>query len=1177
MEDDRRTSVAVENMHVYGGTGISTRGARGDFPWPILGMVALLLGFACWTLDPRTPGVPSAWRLFAAIGLAFAIPATLWAWRVDTGGWLVERLEAMAKSLTQASPLWLARRAIELLDKFYGERVISLRAFRRSSLLSTSAFVLLTVMLTIRLYSVVESTAVPDIWEAAVPLALGWWVLNVFSDFVSVACTRKLLSMVCGSHERATLRFGVFLLVDTVLLLTLALVPTGLAGSAMIAWAAPAGTVAHKVVWWDYLLGSLIGFGAEPILVMSSLRWIIGLTLFTACIPSVFVWNVLAMALVWRVGQGALFEALANGIMQLRSVRTVVIWTYSVYVVTLLAVGVAIARTGGTDESPEQDLTVGLIERNCSRGVSLSCSYQGYLYHYGYGVEPDLVRAHEFYRQACIGEELAGCVGVGFMYQHGKGGVDEDDARARALYERACDGGNMSGCNNLGSLHESGEGVEHQDLVRASQLYERACGEDNLMACNNLAALHQKGQGVDEDDVYARELFGRACDGGIMVACMNLGQMYRLGEGGDTDEARVRDIYSRVCAEGHMKGCVGLGTIYQYGHGVEPDHHHALSLYEQACDSGDSRGCNRLGLFYEDVYQDRRRASSSYKQACDLGYLDGCFNLAAIYDYGYSGMLDNVQAREVYGKACKAGHSASCGRLGALHMKGHGGSLDVEIGLEMYEKACLGEDSDSCRELGDYYAAKGGEASLARARQYYELGCELAEGKSCVRLGEMFEVGVGGNVDRDRAREMYDVACEYGEGEGCHSLTDLDRLSSIRAVMREMVALCDGGRMEGCHELAALYEHHRSDFLVDPLAILRLYTQACSGQYADSCLALGDIYYGYRDVIWSDEKTPDEYSSYLTVSMSDSVALKYYEMACGAGSAFGCNATGNHAFLLNDDFQQAAMAYSAGCDGGHGDSCNSLGVLREYVSQGSLTDAAEAYEKACRMGSGAGCYNKVRVFELRGGEKGEADAMYERFCSSATLTHAASCLNYLSRALRPEDLSVLARFGYFRGQRREGRPYPMGEMVAWIPKNEVLSTQHRLSEIAGVEEGLRTYSELERQLSMEGFIADVDFWDQLDQDVEFVYVQLSIVTEKLFRGGSVPIAVGKWFDRCELDERKACIWLGLDENAQALKYSDTRMLHYPDRGPRSESLGETDDDSDLHWGVLGEVLKLFGL
>ena len=53
------------------------------------------------------------------------------------------------------------------------------------------------------------------------------------------------------------------------------------------------------------------------------------------------------------------------------------------------------------------------------------------------------------------------------------------------------------------------------------------------------------------------------------------------------------------------------------------------------------------------------------------------------------------------------------------------------------------------------------------ATQYYEAGCKLERGSSCITVGFRYYEGEGVAKDADKALVFMSKACEYGEQKGC--------------------------------------------------------------------------------------------------------------------------------------------------------------------------------------------------------------------------------------------------------------------------------------------------------------------------------------------------------------------------------------------------------------------------
>ena len=214
----------------------------------------------------------------------------------------------------------------------------------------------------------------------------------------------------------------------------------------------------------------------------------------------------------------------------------------------------------------------------------------------GDGVPSDPVRAAEFFRQACDGGEMSGCVSLGGLYERGTG-VARTPARAARLYRQACDGGEMSGCTKLGSLYQMAIGVT-LDHARAAQLYRQACDGGEISGCASLGYLYHMGTGVTLNHARAVHFYGQACDGGEMRGCSNLGTLFYNGEGVKRNRPRAVELFRKACGGEFMLGCVNLGDSYFVGKGVKQNRSRAVELYQQACDRGEMAGCVNLGVAY---------------------------------------------------------------------------------------------------------------------------------------------------------------------------------------------------------------------------------------------------------------------------------------------------------------------------------------------------------------------------------------------------------------------------------------------------------------------------------------------------------------------------------------------------------------------------------------------------
>lgn len=118
----------------------------------------------------------------------------------------------------------------------------------------------------------------------------------------------------------------------------------------------------------------------------------------------------------------------------------------------------------------------------------------GYMYHYGYGVDQDSNKAHDYYESAINLDSTAykAMNNIGVLYDESL-----DYKTARYWYIKAINTAESLGTNcgmaerNLGVLYEHGYGVEKNDSI-AMSLYQKALNHSTTNALDNLTNLSSK-------------------------------------------------------------------------------------------------------------------------------------------------------------------------------------------------------------------------------------------------------------------------------------------------------------------------------------------------------------------------------------------------------------------------------------------------------------------------------------------------------------------------------------------------------------------------------------------------------------------------------------------------------------------------------------------------------------
>ncbi len=206
-------------------------------------------------------------------------------------------------------------------------------------------------------------------------------------------------------------------------------------------------------------------------------------------------------------------------------------------------------RGVGTEKNAKK--AAQLYEAACEAKSALGCRNIGLFYNLGTGVFRNYIKAVAFYREACKLKKVY-CTYLGYMYDHGQG-VEEDDQRAADLYAKSCGAGDARGCASLGTLYENGNGVP-QDLGKAAKSYERSCGLAESH-CTYLGLLYEQGMGVSKDASKAVQHYRKACDAGDTRGCANLGKMQELGKGTEKNRYKAIASYAKACKKGSEWAC----------------------------------------------------------------------------------------------------------------------------------------------------------------------------------------------------------------------------------------------------------------------------------------------------------------------------------------------------------------------------------------------------------------------------------------------------------------------------------------------------------------------------------------------------------------------------------------------------------------------------------------------
>ncbi|MBX2800875.1 MAG: sel1 repeat family protein [Myxococcales bacterium] len=405
--------------------------------------------------------------------------------------------------------------------------------------------------------------------------------------------------------------------------------------------------------------------------------------------------------------------------------------------------------------------------------------------------------------------------------------------------------------------------LEHPDSSERRDALREACHDGWLAACRSLEPVPPH---PFEAPLRA------ACDAALPDACMALHPPSSEPFGDLTAGLRA------ACSLGVEDGCLWAQTLSEDAE--EPAAQHAELLAAWAdCERGSVAACARAGVLAAaeeaDAVDRAALGRTGLGRACAAKHASACTGLAWFFESGRASTpVDAERAIALYERGCALGDLYACTSQGWMTQHGDGVEADRDAALALYRRACDGGDGRGCGNAGALFL-QGTSEDRASALQWFERGCVLEHGPSCVAQGDVFSDPETEPSGVERAAELYGRACELGAASGCNQLgiahetgRGAPRDPATAAVHYDRACVLGNG--VGCSNLGALFQFGRG-MVADATKALELYRRACELGSGAGCTNLG----------------------YLTENglgqpADRTAAMLHYETACELGDDTGC-------------------------------------------------------------------------------------------------------------------------------------------------------------------------------------------------------------------------------------------------------------------------------------------------
>jgi len=397
----------------------------------------------------------------------------------------------------------------------------------------------------------------------------------------------------------------------------------------------------------------------------------------------------------------------------------------------------SIIKKDQTTTNAQATQTVAYFEGRAGLGDNTAQFRLGQMYEEGIDVKKDTPTAIKYFEQAANQQDLQAEYNLGLIYLEGNG-VPADYQKALSLLRDAAFKGNdyaqytLAVLNQQGYRNAAGEIVIQPDIELAQSMYDLAAANEYGPAQYRLAEWMAREKPADmsieaqkKHHETIKNLLTKAAGAGIEQAIVPLAFFNAM----DNDKAKQAQAFATVRREadnGNLKAALLVGLLYDRGIGVSASHSDAMYWYEESDKSPVSAFV--LGTYTSQgngVKKDLQKANALLQQAADAGFSYANLNLAVMQQQNKDNFLPNLEKANVLG-------NTTAGLL-----------------------------------LADYFLSLGNDADqMKRAHDIYQQLADRGDKTAQVKLGYMYEQGLGGPVDVANAEKWYTLAAEQGQPLG---------------------------------------------------------------------------------------------------------------------------------------------------------------------------------------------------------------------------------------------------------------------------------------------------------------------------------------------------------------------------------------------------------------------------
>ena len=663
----------------------------------------------------------------------------------------------------------------------------------------------------------------------------------------------------------------------------------------------------------------------------------------------------------------------------------------------------------------------------------------------------------ELYGQAILGESSAQFE-LGQLYQYGVG-VAKNVPQAITYFQLAAVQQDVRAEYNLGILYLEGQ-TTPVDYVKGMEWMIDAAFKGNAYAQYTLANIYEKGLTDPAGVVIVQPDHQQAMAMYYLASSNNYGDaQYRLADylvkekkSGLSVLAKqnrtklVKRLYQGAVNEGVAEAVLPLAFF----NAMDSDpvkQNAAFQVAKEEAEAGNNEAALLLGMMYErgiSVPMDSVASMRWYQQA-GMDNPVTAFILGTYYSQGIGVNKDMAKGRSLIQQSADAGFSYADLNLAVLqHEAG-------EPFLSELDKARQLGNSKAGLLLADYYLLEANDPEkMKQAGDIYQYFAEKGDKDAQMKLGFLYDRGLGGQANSEVAARWYTQAAEQGQPVAQYLLGYLYQLGRLEnepnyTLAKKWYQASTASFPQASTALGFIYDTVDNDY--DSAATS--YALSASAGDASGQFNLGLIY---------------EYGK--GVAVDNQKAMELYTQAANAGYAKAMTQLAGLYFNGVDgkpDNEKALYWYKKAAELGESGSLYQLGLLSETGVAMALNyaDAIKYYQDSSNLGNDKAKLALARMYQYGLGvdiDYSHAVDIYKQLAANsnafAQYQLAAICLNGLS-GCQPEQGKILLQQAGANGSRQAGiklqwlnaQQEPRFSFIQPLPLNPVLDIAEQSAEL----------------------------------------------------------------------------------------------------------------------------------